>query len=360
MKILITGGHVTPAIAVIEEIQKKFPDWEIVFVGRKYAMEGEREVSAEHRLISDLGIRFLPLATGRSTSVISLLKIPFGFVQAFWYVTQEKPAIIVSFGGYIALPVVIAGWIQRIPSITHEQTRTVGGANYWIAKVAKKVCVSFPDMIDTFPKEKTEFTGLPLRRDLFSVPKKSLFSLSVRYPLLYVAGGATGSESINTCIFSMLPELLMKYTLVHQTGYSSYLNARERSHLLPKDQLPRYHIFPYISVYDLSWIYHHANLYIGRSGGNTVGELAALGKVAILIPLPWSARNEQEKNAQWLVEAGSAIMLPQRDVPDQLLQKIEEILSNFATYHQHAQVFAKTMPRNGALRMLSEIQHLLS
>ncbi|MBI2404618.1 UDP-N-acetylglucosamine--N-acetylmuramyl-(pentapeptide) pyrophosphoryl-undecaprenol N-acetylglucosamine transferase [Candidatus Gottesmanbacteria bacterium] len=360
MKILITGGHVTPAIAVIEEIQKRFPDWEIVFVGRKYAMVGEKEVSAEYRLISDLGIRFLSLTTGRSTPVRSLLKISFGLVQALWYVFKEKPAIIVSFGGYIAFPVVIAGWILGIPSLTHEQTRIAGGANLWIAKIAKKVCVSYADTVDMFPKEKTVCTGLPLRRDLFIVPKKPLFTLSARYPLVYIAGGATGSESINKYIFSMLPELLTKYTLVHQTGYSSYSNARGKSRLLSKDQSSRYHIFPYISVSDLSWIYHCAKLYIGRSGGNTVGELAALGKVAILIPLPWSIGGEQEKNAQWLVEAGSAIILPQRDLPDQLLKKIDEVLSRFTIYHQHAQAFAKTIPRNGALRMCSEIQHLLS
>ncbi len=367
MKIFITGGHVTPAIAVIEEIQKRLSNLDIVFIGRKYAMEGDTEVSAEYKLISNLGIRFLPLTTGRLqrsftlTTIPSLLKIPFGLVQALWYVLKEKPAIIVSFGGYIALPVVIAGWILGIPSLTHEQTQTVGGANFWIAKVAKKVCVSYADMIDIFPKGKAVFTGLPIRKELFASSVKPLFTLSSKYPLVYIAGGATGSEFINQCVFSILPQLLTQYMVIHQTGYSSYSTALEKFASLSKDEQSHYHVFPYIKIDELAWVYRAAKLYVGRSGGNTVGELAALSKVALFIPLPSSAQKEQEKNAQWLVNAGSAAILHQEDItqPSRLLEKIGEVLAYYEHYHKKAQEFSKEIPLDGASRIADEIKKLL-
>ncbi len=363
MKIFITGGHVTPAIAVIEEIKKRLPDLDIVFIGRKYAMERDTEVSAEYKLISSLGIRFLSLNTGRSTTVSSFFKIPLGLVQACWYVFKEKPMIIVSFGGYIALPVVIAGWMQKIPSITHEQTQTLGLANKKMIPFVKKICVSYADVIDayTLPKKKTVVTGLPLRKELFASSVKPLFPLSSKYPLVYIAGGATGSEFINQCIFSILPRLLKQYIIIHQTGYAAYATALEKFASLSKDEKSHYHVFPYVKTDELAWIYHSAKLYMGRSGGNTVGELAALSKVALFIPLPSSAQNEQEKNAQWLVNAGSAVILHQEDIasPSRLLEKIEEVLTQYEHYHKKAQEFSKEIPLNGASRMVDEIQKLL-
>ncbi len=359
MKILVTGGHVTPAIAVIEKIKERFPDWEIVFVGRKFAMEGEKDISAEYRVISDLGIRFLSLYTGRGTAVGSFVKMSLGFLQAYWYVLKERPAIIVSFGGYIALPVVIAGWLQRIASITHEQTRTIGRANYWISKVAKKVCVSFPDMVDKFPKEKTVYTSLPMRKALFQVPHKQLFTVSSKYPLIYIAGGATGSESINSLIISVLPELLTTYTIIHQTGYASYSSIQKKIEILPANLKNRYHVTPYLSVADLAWVYRTMQLYIGRSGANTAFELAALGKVAMFLPLPWAAGNEQQKNAEILERAGSAVIVSQKDAsPEHLLKTIHKIFETLRMFERKAAEFSKTIPRDGASRMVSEIESL--
>lgn len=369
MKICVTGGHVTPAIAVIEEIQTQFPGWDIVFVGRKFALEGEKEVSSEYRQIEHLGIRFLPITTGRLQrsitpySLSSLLKIIRGIVTAFRFVWKERPNIIVSFGGYIAYPVVLAGWFFGIPAITHEQTTTIGLANRMLLPFVKKICVSYPTMLSRYrlSQAKAVYTGLPLRKELFQTPKKQLFPTSSIHPLLYIAGGATGSESINTLVFSSLQELLEKYTILHQTGYSAYPKAEHVASSLPKHLVSRYHAVPYLSVEDLAWAYGKSQLYIGRSGANTVGEVAALGKVALFIPLPWAAGNEQMHNAQILADIGSAIILPQEDAtPTTLLAVVRDMLADLKRYQKQATELAKDTPRDAAARMTREIERLVS
>lgn len=367
MKIFVTGGHVTPAIAVIEEIRQKFPDWDIVFVGRKFALEGEAELSSEYRQIDRLGIRFLPIGTGRLQrsftryTLSSLVKIIGGMVTAFRYVASERPNAIVSFGGYIAFPVVIAGWFLGIHSITHEQTTILGLSNRMMLPFVKKICVSYPLDHYRLSPDKAIFTGLPLRKELFVASKKQLFSISSTHPLLYIAGGATGSESINTLVFSSVRDLVEKYTVVHQTGYVAFPKAEREAASLPKQLQSRYHAVPYLSVDDLAWIYAHARLYIGRSGANTVGELAALGKVAIFIPLPWAAGNEQAKNAQTLVERATAVLLSQEHAtPATLLATIADVLAHVDTYQKQAQQFAKITPRDAAACMAHEIKRLVS
>jgi UDP-N-acetylglucosamine--N-acetylmuramyl-(pentapeptide) pyrophosphoryl-undecaprenol N-acetylglucosamine transferase len=146
--IFITGGHITPAIAIIDTLTTR-SDVQVVFIGRKYAMEQDKQASAEYELIAAKQIRFLPITTGRlqrsftGQTIPSLLKIPVGFVQSFIYCLRERPKLVVSFGGYIALPVAYAAWILRIPVITHEQTLVAGLANKLIALVARRVCVTF-------------------------------------------------------------------------------------------------------------------------------------------------------------------------------------------------------------------------
>ncbi len=225
----------------------------------------------------------------------------------------------------------------------------------------KKICVTYKQIIDEYdlPREKTVYTGLPLRKELFVSPRKQLLHVSATYPLLYIAGGATGSESINSMIAAILPELLSTYTVIHQTGFASYVSVQSKAQTLPEHLKARYHIFEYLSVLELAWVYRHAKLYIGRSGANTIGELASFGKVAVLIPLPWAAGNEQQKNAEILKNAGSAILLSQTETsPEQLLTTIHQVFDTFDTLQRRASEFSKTIPRDGASRMVSEIESI--
>lgn len=365
IKLCITGGHITPAIALVEEVQRIHPDWEIVCIGRRFALEGEGIESQEMKLLGNYHIRFLPLTAGRLTRVLtlttlwSLAKFPIGYFQAFRYLMREKPTLIVSFGGYIALPVVVAGVLLGIPCVAHEQTHVPGLANRIIARFAKRICVSFPEVASQFARAKTVVTGLPIRKGLFQPPQIISPSFDSSHELIYITGGSTGAVSLNALLFPLIRRLTQTYMVVHQTGNSSFVTALHVREDLSQKQKDRYVVSQTFDIQQLSWIFSHATLVIGRSGANTVGELAALGKVAVLVPLPWSAGGEQKKNALWLVRHGGAVILDQeRLTPHALQQAIEATLKNIMQYQQKAKRLKEQFPRDGAHRLLREIERV--
>lgn len=367
MKIFVTGGHVTTAIAVVEQLSLERPDIAIVFIGRKYALEGTRHTSEEYRLVTDRAIRFLPLTTGRLQRVLtrwtllSLLKLPGGFFQAFYYCWRENPALIVSFGGYIALPVVVAGWVLGIPSITHEQTKIPGMTNKIIAHIARRVCVSFEDTMSVFPKHKTIHTGLPIRKGIFRKPKSSSFPIDRTVPIVYITGGSTGAVSLNELVFPVVTTLIRQFTVVHQTGPLSYEKAQILAAKLSGRGVLRYIPRPYIDETDQAFLLHRATLVIGRSGANTVGEVHACGAVGLFVPLPWSSNNEQLHNAMYLANLGAAVVLEQQTLsPRQLLESITWFTKNIEPYQRQARLASQMVIRDGAKRVVREIVNLLS
>lgn len=365
--IFITGGHVTPALAVIEEVERRFPTWNIVFVGRKTSLEGEPTLSEEHKLITDKGIPFLSLTTGRlqrrftERSIISLFKVPFGFLQALWYCISHKPDCILSFGGYVALPVACAGWILDIPVLTHEQTRIPGIANRIIANLSRAVCVVDDEVATVFGNSKVIVTGLPIRSIVFSKTTEAPFALRTKNPLLYITGGSTGALSLNQLIYPIVPKLISKFEVIHQVGRKSLEDARRVRESLSPSLRSRYIVVPYMEGSQYSWVLQHADLVVGRSGANTVAEIAALGKVALFIPLPWSGGGEQRSNAHYLARHGGAYVLDQEKITSgKLYDHIMDIIKNHSSMVKRAKVYAKTVPSNGASLVVDQIRSLLS
>lgn len=361
-KIFITGGHLTPAVAVIDEIQDRKLVWEIIFIGRRYAVEGSHEMAHEEEIIRGRGVRFIELRTGRLQrsftfyTISSLIKIPYGFVQALILCMREKPDAVVSFGGYVALPVVVASYILRIPILTHEQTRVVGIANKIIAFLAKKICISFPDIRHTFPQQKTIYTGLPVRKELLNAHPAGPFKGDIHHPSIYITGGTTGSVSINNLLFPLIPYLAQRFTIIHQTGRISFAKAKEEQSRLRELDRKRYIIQDYFDEHIVASILHVCVLVICRSGANTVYELALLKKNAILIPLPWSGGNEQFENAQWLSLLGLGTIIEQRTFsPERFKHLIEEVLHHKVT-HQASDI---TIRADGAARVVDEIGKIL-
>ncbi len=360
MKILITGGHVTPAVAVIDELKGQ----EIVFVGRKYATSKEETPSFEYKEITERGIKFIDLSTGRFTralslsSFINLLKTPKGIINAYRILKKEKPDRVLSFGGYLALPIALWTYFLRIPVFTQEQTIVPGLANKLIGKFAKKILVSFEDAAAFFPKNKVLVSGNPVRESIFKVIKKP-FVISDVLPTIFVSGGSLGSHSINKHVKNILQELLKKYQLIHQTGsvkgdddYDSLLKIREA---LPSELRTRYFLKEHFFEEEFGFIYSVSTMVVGRAGANTFFELIALEKPAVFIPLPWSSGKEQQKHAQIFKDAGCGEVFDQFEESQVLYEKIKKVFNNLEEYKNNFRNLKYLNSQNAAGFIAQEI-----
>ena len=335
--IVITGGHHNSALVLARRLRKK--GLNIIWIGHRYSMWGDTALSAEYREVASEGIKFIELRAGkfyRTYHPLKLIRIPLGFFQALWILLKIHPQGVVSFGGYLAVPVVIAAWILGIPVITHEQTAISGYANRLIGFFSRKIAVSWPSSLAYYPPGKTLLTGLPLRPEITAAKADRLKNLSgiksSKIKTVLVTGGKQGSHAINNCIFSSLPDLLHRYNIIHQTGSSTIFNDFKTAQKIRKDltleQQSKYLVYDYISSENLRTILSQVSLVISRAGAHIIYELAYLGIPAVLIPIPQSSHSEQNANARILISSGQAVLLEQKDLsPESLSRKLDEALT---------------------------------
>lgn len=367
MKILICGTHFTPAQAVIEKLRTR--DWvKMVYLGRAYTREGDKTPSVESQILPGLGVKFIPIIAGRLQrfisfyTLISLLKVPVGFVQAFYYVAKERPNVVLSFGGYLSVPVVISAWLLNIPVIIHEQTLVTALANKISSFFANKIAVSYQQKYN-FPAEKVVLTGNPMRQDLMddqinsSNEIKELFATAdkAKLPIVYISGGNQGSHVINEAVNQVLPELLKKAVVIHSTGDSKFQDyERLIARKTELDHPERYLVYKWVSA-DLKAILNRADLAVGRSGANTLMELALFGLPALLIPIPYLNQNEQMVNAKYYQKLGLATILTQAQLSgNSLLKEIVELLSRRSEIKESALAARSVVIPTAADRIVME------
>ncbi|MBI4004814.1 UDP-N-acetylglucosamine--N-acetylmuramyl-(pentapeptide) pyrophosphoryl-undecaprenol N-acetylglucosamine transferase [Candidatus Roizmanbacteria bacterium] len=355
MKLLVTGGHISPALAFIDEFVER--NNRIVFVGRKYSNERDRSITFEYREVQKRKIPFQHIKTGRFTRILSfrnlsnLLFIPVGFLQSFYILRKEKPDAILTFGGYIAFPVAIIGWFMKIPLYTHEQTIHPGMTNRVVGMFARKVFISFEDSKRYFPSHKIVYSGNPIRGEIFK-------TLDIPFPVsqikqtIYITGGSLGAHSINVHIKNILPQLLEKYTVIHQTGnvaeYNDHQQLLALRSQLPEDLKQRYFLREHFSSSEIGYVYSIADIVVGRCGANTFFELIALKKPSVIVPLPWSAYGEQEKQAQLLQSAGVAEIFHQSEESAKLLAIIAKMIDNKEAHTAHFDKLNSLYKKNAA------------
>lgn len=373
-RVFITGGHVTPAEAVIDEFLKT-NDLEIYFLGRKYTFEGDLAESAEYQLyIHDPNIHFLTLTTGRLQrsftryTIPSLLKVFIGITQSIFWLLKYRPKIVLSFGGYLAVPVCLSAWFLHVPVVTHEQTLVSGLSNKIIAKIARKILVSWHESAKNFPVQKVIYTGNPIRKETFEVNAtdrsndfQKIRSESPKTLTLYITCGNQGAHAINLLTETILSSLLNRYLLIWQTGRSEKFQDQVRIEKslarFPDLFRSRCFLFDYVSPQEIGWVFKEADVIIGRSGANTVFEIAALGKPAILIPLPWSGGGEQEKNAEALARFGGTTILRQDQTnPETFLNAITEVTKNLKIFAARAQKAKTIVNLNAATEIVSIVR----
>jgi len=362
MKIVITGGHHSSALPVIDKLKEKVSGVEIYWIGHKYSMKGDKNPTLEYREINDLEIPFFDLKAGKVYKTYNLgrlVKVPLGFFQALYFLTKIKPDVILSFGGYIAAPVVIAGSVLRIPSLTHEQTVTVGYSNKLISFFAKKVMISWEDSRKYFPKRKVIFTGIPLRNSIFKISSDS-FVTKNDLPTIYISAGKTGSHIINETVSSGLQDLLSFCNVIHQCGDNSvYEDAKklDKQYKEIKDYVKgKYFLRKFVLENEIGEAYMKADLVVSRSGAHTTAEILALKKPSLLIPIPWVSHNEQYKNAEMLKKAGLTEILEQKDLsPQNFLDKIKYCLERKDSYVLKNEKMLEFLKENPADLIANEV-----
>ena len=364
MKILITGGHLAPALAIIEELKKTRPKIEIIFVGRKYALDSEKTISLEYKEITKRKILFIPLQAGRLTRVLSIkslrsmLRIPLGFLRAFFVVNEYRPNFILSFGSYLSVPLVFWGWFFRIPIFTHEQTLKPGLANRITGFFSKKIFVAFEETKKYFSPKKTVVTGNPVRTAVFEIKKKS-FEIKKDRPVVYITGGSLGSHSVNEHVKKIIVKLLDSYIVIHQTGetkeYRDYENLLEIKNKMPKELADRYFLAKHFLEDEIGYVYSKCDLVVGRAGANTFFELIKLKKPAVFIPLPWASGKEQLFHAEVFAKAGVGEIFHQIEASEKLLRIINTMMENLESYKNNFKSLSYLYKTNAAKFIVEQI-----
>ncbi|MDH4330477.1 MAG: undecaprenyldiphospho-muramoylpentapeptide beta-N-acetylglucosaminyltransferase [Candidatus Moranbacteria bacterium] len=324
-----TGGHIYPLVAVARKLKEK--NCELLFVGP--AGEMEKKVMTEE------GIKSKHIATGKFRryfsfqTVTDAFKVPFGIMKALLILLIFMPDAVFSKGGYASFPVIVAAWIYRIPILTHESDSIPGISNRIIGKLSRRVAISYPRARRYFLESKVLLTGNPIREGINQGSKEKArqkLGLTEIKPVTLILGGSQGAQNINKAVTDVLPELLKSSQVIHQTGPIGYDEVVRRAAVAGiKAGREGYHPVPFIEAQDLSDFFAVADLVISRAGSNSISEIAANKKVALLIPLSNSANNHQSMNAYELAEAGGALVLEESNLGRHIvMEKINKLLTD--------------------------------
>lgn len=322
-----TGGHVLPALAVMEELRERDLALRPLWIGSTAGVERESAQRA--------GIPYQAIATGKlrrylsAQTPVDAARIPLGALQAWRHLRRHRPHVVLSTGGFVSVPTVVAA-ARQAPILTHEQTAILGLATRINARFADVLAVSYDETaaVATSRHQRVVVTGNPVRASLQRGDARrgrAHFGFSEDLPLLYVTGGARGATPLNERIAALLSNLLHQCQILHQTGPAS-ANA-DAAHLarlredLPEPLRARYHVLEFVRD-ELPDVYAATDLVLSRAGAGTVAELAYLGKPAVLIPLPGAGGDEQTRNGRLLAEANGAILLPQDQATPERLQEV--------------------------------------
>lgn len=322
----------------------------------------------EARITAEHGIPFKAITTGKlrrrpnlrelGTNIADVFRIPVGVAQAVGHAARYLPDVVLSTGGYVAVPIGVAAKLIRRPLVMHEQTTVVGLANRILARLATTIALSHESSMDYLPasaRERAVVTGNPIRPELLRGDRAAAydhFGLTFEVPLIYVTGGAQGSKQINTLIAESLPRLLRHAQIVHQCG-PAWIDQM-RAVQLPPELSDRYHPVPYVGA-ELPDLLAATDVMISRAGAGTVSELTAVGKPAVLIPLIPTGGDEQRKNAAYLATNGAArALLEPHPTADQLLAELMPLLADPALRGMMAES-ARKLGRLDAADQLCEL-----
>jgi UDP-N-acetylglucosamine--N-acetylmuramyl-(pentapeptide) pyrophosphoryl-undecaprenol N-acetylglucosamine transferase len=354
-----TGGHIFPAIAIANELKKRIPNAEILFVGALGRMEMEKVPAAGFKIIG------LPIAGLQRKLTLNNLLFPFKLIisllKARRIIKEFKPHIAIGTGGYASGPVLKAAAAAGIPTLIQEQNSFAGITNKLLSKKVKKICVAYDNMGQFFPADKIVMSGNPVRQDIIDIRDKRSealkhFGVSESKKTILVIGGSLGARTINQAILAGLHLLnSANIQLIWQTGKAFITEAKSGCAKYEHNGIKA---FDFIQRMDLA--YAAADIVISRAGASSVSELCITGKPSILVPSPNVAEDHQTKNAMALVKKEAAILIKDAEAQEKLITCAINLANNDAeqTTLQH-NILRLAMP--GATSVIAdEVMYILS
>lgn len=328
MRILImaggTGGHIYPALAVAKRLAQQ--GHEVHWLGAKNSMEQtivtEQKIPLHYISVRALrGKNFLHKILAACWLLLALL-------QALVIIAKLKPQVVLGMGGFVTGPGGLAAYIMRKRLVIHEQNAIAGMTNQLLARFSQKILVAFPQ---SFPqKVRTQFTGNPVREAFYNLPEPAIrFNKKNPGPLkILILGGSNGARALN----NIIPELLMTWgteiplpMIWHQAGKRNVADTQQAYKAcglqIDVNQLHNAGIKLVDFIQDMPNAYAWADIVICRAGALTIAEIAAAGVASILVPYPYAVDDHQTKNAQYLLQAGAAMLFQERDLEVDLLRK---------------------------------------
>lgn len=350
-----TGGHIYPAIAIADEIKRRFPSCDILFVGAKDRMEMQKVPQAGYK-IEGLWISGLQrsLTLKNALFPIKLLK---SLLKSTRILKDFDPHIAIGTGGFASGPLLKMASSRNIPTLIQEQNSHAGITNKWLSKKADRICVAYEGMERYFPEEKIVFTGNPVRQDLLGIGVKTkeastYSSLKTPKKVVLVLGGSLGARSINQLIEKQLDTFKKnEVELIWQTGslyFQEYSKYNEPGFV---------QVHKYLDSMDLA--YSAADIIISRAGASSVSELCIVGKPVIFIPSPNVAEDHQTKNAKAISNQNAALVLKENELDEKFASIFLELLRSESQQKTLAGNILKLAKPAATKKIVDEIENLI-
>jgi len=351
-----TGGHIFPAISIAQEIQHRYPNASILFVGAKDKMEMEKVPQAGFP-IEGLWIAGIQRKLNWQ-NLLFPVKLLTSLLKSKKILQKFQPHIAIGTGGFASGPLLKMANQAKLPSLLQEQNSFAGVTNKWLAKEADAICVAYEGMQKFFPQDKIILTGNPVRSSILAVPDyndstfqkqaKAEFKLDPAKPVLLVVGGSLGARRINQLIAHKLSDIKqLGVQVIWQTG-KFYI---EEYQSLQNEQVK-------VSAFimEMERAYQAADFIVSRSGAGAVSELCIVGKPVIFIPSPNVAEDHQIKNAQSIVDKNGAICIEENKLEDEFLTKFSDLVKNKELQNQLGHSIKRLAKPKATAHIVDEVE----
>ena len=353
-----TGGHIFPAIAIADEIKKRNPKAEILFIGAQGKMEMEKVPAAGYR------IEGLTIVGFQRKLTFSNFLLPFKIIKSLFkarsILKAFKPQAVVGVGGYASGPTLQAATMLKLPTLVQEQNSFPGKTNKLLASKVNVLCTAYDGLDKFFPKEKIRLTGNPVRHDMVSIDGKreeamNYYGFDSSKKTILIIGGSLGARTLNNALVENIAEIARhdEIQILWQSGKLYYEQMLE---IMNKEKVGSIKLVQFIDRMDLA--YAAADVIVSRAGAISVSELCLIGKPLVLVPSPNVAEDHQTKNAMALVNKNAAILVKDTEATQHLFSVVFQLMTDESRMMAYSSEIKKLAKPNATADIVNELEKI--